>query len=218
MRAVIENGLKYYILNEQWFPSVTSIIKATIGENEELRYWKHITPNWQEVALERAVTGQVIHYHLLSRYSLRSLDPPTIYLPWKQTDEWLEELAYRAELAELMWEDLELEFADCLVEETLFSHKHGFAGTPDLIETVNGQAVLLDIKTGERIWREHYLQMGGYYLLAKENGIDVQTGLIAHIHPFGDLKAELVKIKPEELNWFAGEFLGLVREFYLNRW
>jgi len=209
----IDNGLRYYEVEDKRFPSVTSILAATL-ERPELELWRELTPNADEIAAEAAVIGQVIHYRLLSRYSLRSLDPPTIYLPWKQTDEWLEELAYRAELAELMWEDLELEFADCLVEETLFSHKHGFAGTPDLIETVNGQAVLLDIKTGEKIWREHYLQMGGYYLLVKENGIDVQMGLIAHIHPFGDLKAELVRIKLEKLNWFAAEFLGLVREFY----
>jgi len=217
VQAVIENGLRYYEVESKRFPSVTTIIRAILGEPEELKYWKSVTPDWERIVRERGIIGQAIHHRILNRYSIRQLEPPTIYLPWKQTDKWLEELAYRAELAELMWNELDLQVEDAMCEHVMVSYRHRYGGMADLIGVVNNKRAILEVKTGRKS-EEHKLQIGAYYILAEENGIELDAGIITYIHPFPEeneeLKSEILKLNKLELKWYGHRFLDLVKLFY----
>jgi hypothetical protein len=54
------------------------------------------------------------------------------------------------------------QFVPIASERLVFSHEHGFAGTADLIGTLNGRLALLDIKTGRGVYPEYKLQLAAY--------------------------------------------------------
>lgn len=47
-------------------------------------------------------------------------------------------------------------------EQLVFSGEHVYAGTADLIGTVNGRLAILDIKTGRGVYPEYKLQLAAY--------------------------------------------------------
>ena len=214
MECITENGIRYYITPEGRFPSVTSIL--SLLPKPALENWRTILgKEADKIAAERAVVGSVCHYRILSRYSIRLIEPPKVFLPWKDLEKWLKELNMRAEICEILWDELELEIEDAICEHTMISYKHRFAGTADLIGKVNGIPTILDIKTGNNIHREYFLQLAAYFLLANENEITIDRGAIVHLPVYSDeLIGKVVWIKKEELSWFSAEFLNLVKEFY----
>jgi len=64
-------------------------------------------------------------------------------------------IAFRA------WQD-EAQFVPNASEKLVFSHEHEYAGTADLIGTLNGRLALLDIKTGRSVYPEYKLQLAAY--------------------------------------------------------
>lgn len=54
----------------------------------------------------------------------------------------------------------------------------GFAGTIDLICKIDGQLYIVDFKTGQYIWAEHYLQLSAYKRL-EIKGIDLKDAKLA---------------------------------------
>jgi hypothetical protein len=59
------------------------------------------------------------------------------------------------------WQDSAL-FEPIASEKLVFSREHGFAGTADLIGSINGRLALLDIKTGRGVYPEYQLQLAAY--------------------------------------------------------
>lgn len=57
-----------------------------------------------------------------------------------------------------------------LSEQKLYSEKHWFAGTVDLVVEVDGKIYVADIKTGKDIYVGNYIQMGGYEVALEELG------------------------------------------------
>lgn len=47
-------------------------------------------------------------------------------------------------------------------EITIFSDKHGYAGTVDLICRIDGVLYVVDFKTSKQVWMEHELQISAY--------------------------------------------------------
>jgi hypothetical protein len=54
------------------------------------------------------------------------------------------------------------QFVPIASERLVFSQEHGFAGTADLIGTLNDKLALLDIKTGRGVYPEYKLQLAAY--------------------------------------------------------
>ena len=220
MKVEHENGIRYYVTDEGKFVSVTSVL--SILPKPELDAWRAMVGKEEadRMARERAVIGSVCHYRILSKYSIRSLEPPTIHLPWKDLREWLEELNYRAELCEMMWQEAidSIDLEPLYVEHTLVSHRHRFAGTFDMLARIFDKDVLIDLKTSKELWEEYKLQLAAYTILCKENGINVDVGMLVKLHPFEEdnssLKAETVWLNGRELDSYGEKFLDLVREFY----
>ena len=58
-------------------------------------------------------------------------------------------------------------------EVHMISDKLGFAGTLDRVVEIEGEKILLDIKTSNSIQPTHWLQLSAYNELIKENGVNV---------------------------------------------
>ena len=57
-----------------------------------------------------------------------------------------------------------------LIEQTVFSRTHRFAGTMDLLAEVHGVPTLVDFKTGKAVYREAHLQNVAYQVALDEMG------------------------------------------------
>lgn len=68
-----------------------------------------------------------------------------------------------------------------ILETPLTSDIYGYGGTPDFIGMVDGQLELLDFKTGNGIWPEHFYQLAAYRQLAIEQGHKVNRARILRI-------------------------------------
>jgi len=213
IRTEYENGIRYYVTDEGKFPSVTSIIHEMLSEPDELKAWRITTPNWKSLLKRYKYEGEFIHYRVLNRYAIRTLEPPEID-PSLLDDE---EFITAVETGELMWDELELNINPIMVEEVLINRKHRYAGRVDMIAEIDGQTVVIDLKRHfEPARKQFLLQIGAY---AHAYGLDeVDKGMVVSLCPDRDrnpnLEAKVVEINKEELSWFASEFLTLVREFY----
>lgn len=72
----------------------------------------------------------------------------------------------------MAWQDwaTSVRLKPLLIEQTVFSRTHGFAGTMDLLAEVNGIVTLVDFKTGKAIYPEAFLQAVAYQVALKEMG------------------------------------------------
>src|SRR5690606_23091893 len=59
-------------------------------------------------------------------------------------------------------------------ERTVVSKKYGYAGTLDMLVTLNGngQKIVVDVKTGKDIYSEAFLQLSAYRQALKEEEIE----------------------------------------------
>jgi hypothetical protein len=65
-----------------------------------------------------------------------------------------------------------------LIERTVYSTVHGYAGTLDLLARVNGELTQVDFKTGKAIYREAFLQSAAYTAALEEMGYRVPTAAL----------------------------------------
>jgi hypothetical protein len=66
-------------------------------------------------------------------------------------------------------------FKPLLCEQPVWSEYYEYAGTMDLLAEVNGEPMLLDWKTGKRIYEEAYLQNAAYRFALEEMGLVPHT-------------------------------------------
>lgn len=74
-------------------------------------------------------------------------------------------------------------------EKTLFSDKHGYAGTADLFCLIDGEPWIIDFKTGQYVWPEYKLQVSAY--------VETVSNGENHIEGLGDvsnLKAAVLQV------------------------
>ena len=89
-------------------------------------------------------------------------------------------------------------------ETRLCSLQHKFAGTADLIATVNGHPTLIDFKTSKAIYTTHLLQCCAYHVAHEEMGRGKLDGALVVRLPKdldGDCACEVVTVPPVEELW-----------------
>jgi hypothetical protein len=84
-------------------------------------------------------------------------------------------------------------------EKRLFSEKHWFAGTCDLVFEMEGKRYIGDIKTSSAIYNEHFFQMGGYEIALEEMGYSKVDGYLV-INLKKDGKFDLKMAQNTEIN------------------
>jgi hypothetical protein len=69
-----------------------------------------------------------------------------------------------------------------LVEQTVYSCTHGYAGTMDLLAEVDGILTIVDFKTGKAVYSEAHLQNAAYRTALREMGHgDAKQGIIVRL-------------------------------------
>lgn len=113
----------------------------------------------------------------------------------------------------LYWQEHK-EFIPMYSELGLVSHLYRYGGTIDIIGTIKGKTVLVDIKTCKRVYGEHKTQVaGGYKILAQENGIKIDDVIITRVGRDDTEGFEQLNITPEEVRNHRKRFL-ICRELY----
>jgi hypothetical protein len=153
----------------------------------------------------RAAIGTCAHYLIQCHLSVETPDL-TEYAP-KVIDQ--------AETALLKWldwsKDRELEVV--ALEAPLVSEALQYGGTLDQIVRENGRTVLQDIKTAGSIYSEHWYQLAGYLLLAREGGYAVDSARIVRLSRDEDEPFEVVELSATspKMDLYTQAFMALLR-------
>jgi PD-(D/E)XK nuclease superfamily len=165
---------RYYTIDGRKFPSVTTILNV-LNKPQLVNWAARITRDFikQELfAFRRADSFKDLDLDILLEKSAKEHDRVRTaaadhgiavhssiasYVAAKSN------VAYNdpAVFAFSEWEESS-QFVSIASERLVFSHEHGFAGTADLIGTLNGRLALLDIKTGRGVYPEYKLQLAAY--------------------------------------------------------
>lgn len=112
------------------------------------------------------------------------------------------DVSEKALWAFMAWEDWAKSVAlkPVLIEQTVYSKVHGFAGTLDMLARVNGELTLVDLKTSKSIYPEMFLQVAAYQKALEEMGYVVPTGRVILRLPKLDTDPafEVVDVPPVE--------------------
>lgn len=84
-------------------------------------------------------------------------------------------------------------------EKRLYSVKHWYAGTCDLVFEMDGKRYIGDIKTSSAIYNEHFFQMAGYEIALEEMGYEKVDGYLV-INLKKDGKFDLKVAENTEIN------------------
>ena len=217
----------YYLdpVSKSYFPSVTTILQATLPEPEGITLWKAKNKNWKKILTESSDTGTLVHFAILNPLADYTLDPSDL-LPLPK---WYKDTPQKLELSVMMFAELMKEKQITLlqprrIESKIVNHEEKYAGKFDLCCPVifpeynlNGETVLFDIKTSSAVRPTHLIQLGGYWIsFPKDERPDrvaiikitpnswTNPRLIAEIHIYSRAQAE---------KW-GEEFLVLARKFH----
>jgi len=174
---------RHYKVDGKRLPSVTTIL--TVLANEGITAWKIRVGLTEAARISKEATDYGTAVHLLFEYVNRGNRGP-----WGEPDD-------TVIAPYIQWYDKHVSSV-IGAERLLVSHKHGFAGTTDLLATLreDGQPAILDLKTsktplGILEWR---LQTAAYTLAAQEDGITCERRIILRMP-----KSEVGKIYVHEL-------------------
>jgi|SRR6185437_12412527 len=90
----------------------------------------------------------------------------------------------KATWAFMAWQDWakSVNLKPIVIEQTVWSDMHGYAGTMDLLALVNGKATVLDWKSGKAVYPEAHLQNAAYRHAIREMGHgDPAQGMIVRL-------------------------------------
>lgn len=111
--------------------------------------------------------GRGTDFHAWAEAYLKGLNPP---LPE-------EELARSmAQNLSAWWEENRGEVLRS--EEAVFHPDHLYAGRVDLVTRLRDKLFVVDLKTSARVYPEHFLQVGGYAMALRAEGVEVEGGLV----------------------------------------
>lgn len=99
-------------------------------------------------------------------------------------------------------------FLPTLVEQTVYSLKYGYAGTMDILGILDGETVLIDIKTSGKIYRDSFRQNVAYQEGVNEMGLSrVTRGLTIRLPKTkSETEVEVAWVPDREVIW--QEFLA----------
>ncbi len=139
-----------YIINGQWYPRVTSIIG--IKAKPALLYYYAQAANYsqaQEMTAKSATEGTLVHNAIEA--ILKGEAPVIDPLVAPAIDAFRDFSQFH-----------EVKPLEGGIEKRVWSPKHKFAGTIDILTEINGVFGILDVKTSSGIWRDYGLQTSAY--------------------------------------------------------
>ena len=179
-----------YWVNDKAYPSVTQIL--TIIDKPALRYWfgKQV---YEAMAVNPNLTEQealATPYKLRDSAKDRGTAVHDIVEAWENTGKVVGlEGPFKgyAQAFQLWIDSNQIKLVEH--ERTVISEKYRFAGTLDLLVTINGFKLptLIDIKTGKDLYPEVHLQLSAYEQALLETGYEIDGKKLTTLEGTGAL-------------------------------
>lgn len=172
-----KKGLHMYSADDKTYPSVTTILDC-IGAPKNLMGWANSLGKrgitYEEELKRTAVQGTFVH-----EINQCLVDPehgimPTITDPLVDyyVRKRVQNFKFQLDQNAGHWKTI---FSEC----PFVSHKYEIGGTMDWFSEWYELKTLFDYKTSAAVRAKHILQLGGYYLILQDNGIDMdRAGII----------------------------------------
>lgn len=162
---------------EVHYPSVTTIL-GILPLPEGLLNWQAFNPNADAYMSERAMVGSTAHYY----FECKNAQHVSNHTPVLETDiAWKYLSLVTAEKIGNICRKITMmmqmnEFEAVYVEEKVWSHRIKVAGRVDFIGYLNGEKVIVDLKTSrkffddpDKLYDNHEVQLSAYAIAAKES-------------------------------------------------
>lgn len=167
------NGARFYEINGEWYPSVTTVLRS--GAKPSRPTWTDKGKTSSEDAMAR---GTAIHEYCdrrLRGYRVARKIPDHLQPYWASLQPSLRRITCRH-----------------LSEEFVWHRAVGYAGTLDLVAKFRGELTLIDFKTTGALKRvnpyleDYKLQITAYAAALEDStGIAVRQGAVIVAHPEG---------------------------------
>jgi hypothetical protein len=110
----------------------------------------------------------------------------------------------------LQWRE-SVNFKPVLLEQQVYSLRHGYAGTMDVYAEVNGEMSVIDWKSGKAIYREAYLQNAAYAEALREmkHG-EPESGYIVRLPKIAGQGFEVARLDKKDLRRNLDLFIGVI--------
>jgi|TARA_B110000438_G_C15770486_1_gene631665 genome maintenance exonuclease 1 len=216
-RSII-NHSRMYSLNNQIFPSVTSILQMTKSESEKasLKAWSERVGFKESLRIKNEAAQRGTQMHSLIENFLLQKDNLELFEKEKEEN-------HAQRMADLIISEglknklNEINGVECTV---YYSGPKGFAGTADLIGVYENIPSIIDFKQKNSIMKESYeslqtylIQLGGYSLAHNTAyGSSITQGVI--LLATTDLVFQVFRINDEKLIEYQNKFLDRVDQYY----
>ena len=216
-RSII-NHSRMYSLNNQIFPSVTSILQMTKSESEKasLKAWSERVGFKESLRIKNEAAQRGTQMHSLIENFLLQKDNLELFEKEKEEN-------HAQRMADLIISEglknklNEINGVECTV---YYSGPKGFAGTADLIGVYENIPSIIDFKQKNSIMKESYeslqtylIQLGGYSLAHNTAyGSSITQGVI--LLATTDLVFQIFRINDEKLIEYQNKFLDRVDQYY----
>lgn len=158
----------YETMDGGYVPSVTTILEAYPKGAAYYNWLKENGKDADEIRDEAGRRGSVVH-KLTERYDLGLI--VNLVNEWGSIDYKLTEWAMFERYVDFR---SRFNFVTECIELNIISKELGYAGTIDRVITMDGEKVLLDIKTSNAIYSSYWLQLAAYRnLLTTHHGAQI---------------------------------------------
>jgi len=225
------NGKRYYIIEENKYPSVTTVLGA-MTDSSGLDAWRKRVGEEEADRISKFSTNRGTIMHQMIEYFLgsekdsqkeRLKEAQTLIIKFSKEEGFTEEELDMGR--RLFYSFYNNGFFDKIskvisIEETLYSHQMGgYAGRVDNIyENEKAHLVILDFKTSrkrkKKDWiKNYFLQISAYFIAYWEmHGVKPHGGEI-WIAVEND-EPQIFEVTWEDIQEYGEEFLGMVKEYH----
>lgn len=216
------DGNRWYEVGGNRYPSVTTVTGSYGPKKEAIEGFVEAVgeDRAEEIKDYTALRGTLVHHRILNPLAMRPLPTPDVDLERWDT----EQLATEIETCVAMWEQLDYPVGDDpFIEERLYSHEHGYAGTMDMM---TDEGVVTDLKTSKpkpKGWApsdSQKMQVAAYVRAAEEREkVPEPTGgaiVVLHPDPKNNprLEARVEELSMDDVDFYFGEFKRLLEDFH----
>lgn len=187
-------GFYWGTKNGNKFPYVSVTTALSVIDKPQLRYWfgKQVYLAMVQDPTLQEKEALASPYKTTASAATRGTTVHSIVEAYKHTKEHIETIpeAFRG-YAQAFYDwvkDNDIEILEH--EKTVFSEKHEYAGTLDILVKNNqsGKTFIIDVKTGKDIYPEAFLQLSAYKQALKEQGIEVDEIAVVLLKEDGKYK------------------------------
>ena len=206
----IEDGMRKYLFDEEKLPSVTSVLKSTMSEEDKasLELWKERVGHAEANRIKNEASTRGTSMHSYIEDFLRGRINESFFENNEQ---------YKRMAKEIIEKGIKGKLEEIYGMETTLYYPKKYAGTADLVGIYKGKETIIDFKQANKpkkidYIQDYFLQLGAYTLahnVVYETNITSGIILLCTV----DNLFQDFKIEGPELLMYQNLFLGRLKKF-----